>query len=275
MEPKAESTEKFKGTEPMENTKQHEGRIIQSVERAIQIVLLFLHEGGELGIKDFAERMNLPKSTIHSLVNTLAAYKFLEQDPENSKYHLGSTLFRLGLQYTNDIGLISSIDAYLERLSYKFNVHVNICMLMGSQVVVSYNKTPDNPLVKYPETGVLVPIHSTANGKILLAFADEETREQILAEYIFDSHTPHTITSREKFLGELEKVKEEGIAFSIEESVEGISAMAAPVYNRHGEVVASFGLSAENEFFSDHRNEILLEMKNTVKLISKQMGHRI
>ncbi len=73
----------------MTKNKKTEGRIIQSVERSIKAMLLFLEDDSELGIKDFSRQLDLPKPTIYSIVNTLTAYNVLEQNPDNSKYHLG------------------------------------------------------------------------------------------------------------------------------------------------------------------------------------------
>nr|HPO47215.1 helix-turn-helix domain-containing protein [Spirochaetota bacterium] len=72
-------------------------RLIQSIKRASDILGIFIQEKRTMGITDFAARLNLPKTTISSIVQTLEALKFLEKDHITSKYRLGPALFQLGM----------------------------------------------------------------------------------------------------------------------------------------------------------------------------------
>lgn len=69
--------------------KQTEGQTIPSVERAIKALLLYQEDNSELGIKDFAERLDLPKPILYRIVNILTAKGFLEQNPGNARYRPG------------------------------------------------------------------------------------------------------------------------------------------------------------------------------------------
>ncbi len=84
---------------------------------------------------------------------------------------------------------------------------------MGRQVVVVYKADPDQVVISYPDVGAVVPVHNTANGKVLLAFAEQDVREKILEDYTFLKSTPYTITDKDKFIGILDQVREEGIGF--------------------------------------------------------------
>lgn len=253
--------------------KKSQGRTIQSVERSIKALLLFFEDDQELGIKDFARKLDLPKPTIYSLVNTMTQYQLLEQNPENSKYRLGPVLFRLGLQYARQSDVLSTVGVWTERLCYKFSQSVNVCMLMSGQVVVVYKADPDQVVISYPDAGTVVPVHNTANGKILLAYADPNVRDAILSDYDFFKSTPHTITDRAKFEKELERVEKEGISFNRQEGVSGIHAMAGPIFNHTGQVVASFAISGNPDYFKTNESRLVGEVKKTAKSISKQLGY--
>ncbi|MCG8636860.1 MAG: IclR family transcriptional regulator [Desulfobacterales bacterium] len=253
--------------------KKSEGRIIQSVERSINALLLFLEDYQELGIKDFSRMLGLPKPTIYSLVNTMTKHQLLEQNPENSKYRLGPVLLRLGLQYARQSDVLSTVSVWTERLCYKFGKSVNVCMLVGGQVVVVYKADPDQVVISYPDVGAVVPIHNTANGKILMAYADPEERDGILEDYSFIKSTEFTISDKDAFYRELEQVREEGISFNRQEGVSGIIAISGPIFNHRGQVIASFAISGKVGYFEENEGRLVGEVKKTAQAMSRQLGY--
>lgn len=256
----------------MRDRKNSDGRIIQSVERSIRALLLFLEHEGELGIKDFAEKLDLPKPTIHSIVNTLAVHQLLEQNPENSKYHLGPVLFRLGLQYIRQRDLLSTLTVWMERLSFKYRKTVNVCMLVGGKMVVVYKIDPEDAIIDYPNVGAAVSVHNTANGKVLLAFADPDVKERVLRDYPFEKATVHTITDRAAFEQDLAEVRNTGVGFNRQEGIMGVSAIAGPITNHNGQVIASFAISGDADFISENERQLVFDVKKTATAVSRQIG---
>ena len=249
------------------------GRIIQSVDRAARAMLLFLQEEPELGIKDFARLLDLPKPTVHSLVNTLAHHEILVQNPDNSKYRLGPALLRLGLKYVKQSDFLSTINVWMERLCYRFRKPVNTCMIVGKQAIVVYKVTPDEEVTAFPDVGAVVPLHNTANGKILAAYSSPETLAALLDDYPFTGVTDATITSRKAFDKELETVLETGLAFNREEGLPGITGISAPIYNHTRQVIASFGISGDTDWFRSNEKIIVSEIKKTAMSVSRQLGY--
>ncbi|MDD9302180.1 MAG: IclR family transcriptional regulator [Desulfobacter sp.] len=249
------------------------GRIIQSVDRSARALLLFFEDVQELGIKDFARLLGLPKPTIYSLVNTLAHHQMLEQNPETFKYRLGPAFFRLGIQYARQSDVLSTVSVWTERLCYKFSKSVTVCMLMAEKAVVVYKADPDPVVISYPDVGAVVPFHNTANGKILLAFADPGVREEILNDYAFVSPTEFTIKDKAEFIRELDQVRQEGISFNRQEEKTGLSAVGGPIYNHRKEVVASFSILGKTDYFETHQDRIHGEVKKTAQSISRQLGY--
>ncbi len=250
-----------------------EGRIIQSVERAIKALLLFLDNDKELAIKEFAELLELPKPTIHSIVNTLTVHQILEQNPDNRKYHLGPVLFRLGLQYIRQQDLLSTLVVWMERLCYKYKKSVNVCMLVSGKMVVIYKVDPEEAILGYPHVGATVSVHNTANGKVLMAFAKPRLKEKILSGYSYHKTTEHTITDRKGYERQLKTVRETGIGFSREEGIVGVSAISGPIYNHNGLVIASFAISGDSGWFAENQNQVVGDVKLTAKSVSKQLGY--
>jgi len=249
-----------------------EGRIIQSVDRAVKILLQFLEKERELALKDIAAGIDLPKPTVHSIVNTLVQNNLLEQNHENAKYRLGSVVFRLGIQYIRNKDFLSTVSVWAERLCYRFNLSVNVSMLIGNQAVVIYRVDPDHVIMTLPQVGSVMPIHCTCNGKILLAYTDRETRDTILKDYPFTKTTEKTITNREDFEKELEKIRANGIGFNNEEGILGIRAIGGPIFDHKGKILAAIGTTGYATFFNENEIKIINEVKLTCSSISRQLG---
>jgi len=257
-------TSKNKPTEP---------RLIQSIQRASNILDLFIGRKDAMGISDLAAELKLPKTTIQGIVTTLQELRFLEKDRHSAKYRLGTKLFQLGMSYATNLDILTLARVWTERLCFKYGEPVNVGMLVGTQVVIIFRAEPDNRFMTFPQTGSLIPAHTAGIGKILFAFMKEKKRESILANYQFEKLTDNSIDSLEKFREELTQVREDGIAFDNEENFIGLKGIAAPVYNYTGQVIAAFALSGNAQHIDSIRDEMISEVRETGKQISEQLGY--
>ena len=89
--------------------------------------------------------------------------------------------------------------------------------------------------------GQHIPLHATSNGKVLLSGLDEAGLDAALGKLA--TYTPHTITGSAEFREELARVREQGYAVAVDELEIGLTAVAAPIRNAHGDVVASMSVS--------------------------------
>jgi DNA-binding IclR family transcriptional regulator len=113
----------------------------------------------------------------------------------------------------------------------------------------------------YSQVGKRVPAHSTSLGKAIMAHLSEEKVREILEEKGMEKNTENTITSIDKFLAHLKKVKKQGYAVDDEEQEEDIRCIAGPIFNHRGEVVAAFSISAPITRMTESR------MKELAKLV--------
>ena len=248
-------------------------KLIQSIQRAADILELFLDEDNVLGISDFAERLNLPKTTIQGIVRTLASLNYLEKDLHSAKYRLGPILLHLGFKYAKNMDLISESMVWIERLSFRFRMTVNVCIRVGNKVLVLYCVEPKERFSTFFNTGAPIDIHTTASGKVLYAFMEKKLRDRALASYEFRQFSPNTITNKEDFITELEKVKREGYACSVEEGMTPTTSIGAPIFNNTGKVLAAFAMIGKPEEIERVFDEILHEIKKTSIEISKRLGY--
>ena len=259
-----------------ENTprKKTDLRLIQSIQRAAKILELFLDEKNPIGITDFAQKMDLPKTTIQGIVTTLVELRFLERDQLTSKYRLGAKLFQLGMTYATNMDLISLARVWMERVCFQFREPVNLGILVGKKVLILYRVEPEKRFMTFPQSGSVVPAHTTCIGKVLFAYMREDKREEIFKDYVFDKLTENSISNLDDFRKELETVRQTGLAFDNEENFIGLMGVGGPVFNYTGQVIAAFAITGDAEHIKKIKEEIINEVRFTSREVSSQLGYK-
>ncbi|UOF92450.1 IclR family transcriptional regulator [Fodinisporobacter ferrooxydans] len=247
--------------------------IIQAVDRALQILDLFDEYETELKITDISERMQLHKSTIHSLLKTLQVRGYIEQNPENGKYKLGLKLFERGNLVINGLDLRTTARKHLMELSFKTGQTVHLVILDGKEGVYIDKVEGSSGIIAYSRIGRRVPIHSSAVGKALVAFSPAADIERILDGYVFGKRTENTILNREDFLRELEQVRRQEYAIDDQENEPGVRCVAVPIRNYSGQAVAAISISTPISGLDDEQfDQLLALLQETAQQISRQMG---
>lgn len=249
-------------------------KLIQSVQRAMGILELFLEGDSPLGITDFAKRLGLPKATVAGLAATLESRGYLEQESAGGKYRLGPTLLNLGVHYSVNMDIVRLGRAWIERLCFQFMATVNVGLLIGDQIVLIMRAEPKKGYMVFPQAGSIIPIHSSCIGKAILAYLEPERRDELLAHCEFERFTPRTISNRKAFLSDIRTVRESGLSFEDEESIGGLSGIGGPIFNQRGEVVASFALNGSPAFIAGRGREIGEAVRLTSRQVSAQLGYR-
>lgn len=247
-------------------------RLIQSIKRASDILALFIDEKKSLGITEFSKRLGLAKTTIASIVATLEAIGYLEKDPFTSKYRLGPQLFQLGMKCATNMDLVTIGRAWMERLCFQFMEPVNLGMLVGDKVTIVMRIEPENRYMVFPQAGSVIPMHSTCIGKMLIAHMDSAKRDLLLADHRFEKLTPNTITTRKRFLKELELVRTSGVSFDNQESINGLAGIGGPIFNHTGVIIAAFAITGNPDNIAKRRKDIIEAVKFTSQQVSIQLG---
>ena len=239
-------------------------RLIQSIKRASDILALFIDEKKPWGITDFSRKLGLPKTTIASIVGTLLGIGYLEKDPFTGKYRLGPQIFQLGMKFATNTDLVTIARAWMERLCFQFMEPVNVGMLVGDKVMIVMRIEPENRYMVFPQAGSVIPFHTTCIGKVLMAYMETARCDSILSDYQYDRLTANTITTRDGFLKEIDKVRETGVGFDNQESIDGLAGIGGPIFNHSGMVIAAFAITGNAENISNKRERIIEAVKFTL-----------
>ena len=214
-----------------------EGVTVQSVARALEILECF-NDAAELGISEIAERMDLSKSTIYGLVNTLTSFGYLEQG-ENKKYRLGIKLFELGNVVQARMDVRQEARPWCQLLADKYRTTVHLAAYSEGDIIYIDKVDNTNAVVVYSRIGKRAPMYCTGVGKALRAYLPESYVEKYIYSRPMKPMTEHTIITREALEAELRKIREKGYAVDDEEIEPGLHCIAAPIFDhRHKPVMA-------------------------------------
>ena len=200
---------------------------VQVVHRAAAILRALRDETHGLTLSQIADRVGLARSTVYRLVTALEQERFIVAASTSRGFRLGPGLASLTMAATRD--LTALVHPYVAELSQELNETVDLAVLEQNHVlIVDRVVAASRTLLVQSSVGALLPAHTTAPGKALLAALPDEEVDQMLPAKL-ERLTPATIASRAKLLQELERVRETGIAFARSEHTPGIDAVAVAV----------------------------------------------
>ena len=214
---------------------------MRSVSRAVRALELIAQEG-ELGVTDLGRRLGVHKATASRLAATLAAGGLIERDPATDRYRLGFGLIRLVGAAMAGIDLVRTAHPVLEELADRTHETVNIGVLSGDGVVYVDQVSSAHLVATTNWVGRRTPLHSSSSGKVFLAHMPEPVSQQILGGPL-EAVTPRTVTDPERLRRQLKEIRVRGYATIQDELEEGLNAVAAPVRQSNGEVVAALSVS--------------------------------
>ncbi|HEY8529984.1 MAG TPA: IclR family transcriptional regulator [Paenibacillaceae bacterium] len=214
-----------------------EKRTVRAVERALDILLCFRH-GREWGLTELSQRVGLHKSTAHRLLATLEDKGFVVRDEATEKYRLGLSLLELSANLTLPDDLSTVLLGEMEKLRDRLGETISLYVRDGNERVRIQAVQSTQAIRRVAPVGARMPLFVGASSKVLLAYAEPEVREAVLN----DPAWPASL-DREAFVRQLEEIAKAGYATSIEEREPGAAAVAAPIFNRSGRLVAALAVS--------------------------------
>jgi DNA-binding IclR family transcriptional regulator len=215
---------------------------IQSVQRAVAILEAVAESPEDLGVSELGRRLGVHKATASRLLSTLAERDLVERNPATDRYRLGFGLIRLAAVAGGRLDLVREARSVLERLAEQTGETVNLAALEGDEVIHLDQISAPRPIVTVNWVGRRTPLHCTSNGKVLLAHLPDPERRRLLARPL-ERLTTRTIVDRRDLERELEEVRGRGYAWTKEELEVGLNAVAAPVHDATGRVVAAVSVS--------------------------------
>ncbi len=246
---------------------------LSSVANSIRLLGSFSGDENELGITALAGRLRLAKSTVHRLATTLTAARFLEQNAETGKYRLGLALFELGALVRRRMDVANEARPKLRELLEKTGETVQLGIVDHLSVLYVYEMESRRAIRMAAAVGGRAPLHCTAVGKVLLAAQRQDFVRQVM-EAGLTAYTPKTLIKREAVLAMLAEVRLRDYATDDEESETGLRAIASPVRNHTGAVIAAVGVAAPVQRMSKKEMQVCVpSVIEAAAAVSARLGY--
>ncbi|MBD3860049.1 IclR family transcriptional regulator [Bacillus sp. 28A-2] len=249
----------------MADKKSKEESGLRTVQRALDILYCFSEERQELTLTDISKEMNLAMSTTTRLLKALEMNHFVEKNQDTLKYRLGQRLYLLGYIAGKSIKLRELAKPLMYSLRDETRETVNLYVLDHTNRVCIEQAEGLQSIRHLVKVGEKLPLYAGAGGKVLLAFQSKEFQQKV-----FTSEAEHM--TREDWQKECAHILETHTACSIDEREVGSAAVAAPIFNIHGEVRACLSISGPTHRFTD---EVIPQLQQKVKEHAKQLSEQL
>lgn len=232
-------------------------RIIKSDETLISVIEA-LKEGDKTGVSEIADALNIANSTAHGHLATLLEYGLVRKT--GSEYRLGLQFLDYGEAARRGHPLYESTADTVESLAKETQEKVWCIVEEDGRAVYLNGASGDRSVKTHAREGQHTDLHHLAAGKAILSSLSEERVEEIIAKHGLEPKTEHTITDEAELFDELERVRERGAAYNIDESVIGLHAVGVSIHDAAGDVLGAISVSAPANRMSEERmSEALAE----------------
>lgn len=251
--------------------------LIQSIDRAIGILELFKNHK-HLDLTEITELIGLPKSTIHTIINTLVEKQLLRKDENTKQYQIGYSILELGLKQLAELDIYKQAALPLKKLSNTIKKTSSLGIWNDNSILIVLRLDPD---IGYAHGFSSVPpirrkpAYCTSIGKVILSFMQKEAVEAYLDEVELLPFTKNTITNRDKLIEELVRIKDRGFAIDNKEYVSYMMSISAPIHGALGKIDGGISIySDSNDYDENSLNEFIDPLIRAAYEISISMGYQ-
>jgi IclR family transcriptional regulator, acetate operon repressor len=241
---------------------------LRAVDRVCDILDILANAGVGVSLTEVAERSSLPKSSAFRYLSALEARRYVARDSETNAYRLGLA-FRP--QNTRLIErLVDVAQPALDKLRDQIGETTNLGLLDGTRIVHVVVAESPHMMRLAARVGEHGYVHSTALGKAVCASLSEDSVRSILAASGMPRFTGSTITEPDRFLAELEVVRQQGFGLDDEENQASGRCVAVAIENL--EIPAGVSISAPADRLShDEVAGVVRHLRKAAKSIARQM----
>jgi IclR family transcriptional regulator, acetate operon repressor len=245
---------------------------VQSVDRAVTILEL-LARRGEAGVTEIAAELGVHKSTAFRLFAALEVRGLVEQPGERGKYRLGMGLVRLAGAVTMRMDLSQQSRPVAEALAVEVAETINVAILEIDAAVNIDQVLGPSAVTTHNWVGQRTPLHATSSGKVLLAYLPEAALAARLAAPL-ERYTQNTVTDPRKLRKQLDAVRKDRFACTVEELETGLNAVAAPLFSDTGQVVGAISASGPSYRLTEARlREVAAAVRAAAEAVSGRLGY--
>jgi len=215
-----------------------------------------------------AEVAGLSRAMARRILRTLTTLGYVEQS--GRQFTLSSRILKLGYAYLATQNWIEQVAAPMRQLSEQFHESCSLAILQGTEIVY-VARIPASRIISVAlAVGTRLPAFHTALGRIQLGYLDDAELWRRLWSLHIEAYTPSTITDIQALFDRVREDHVQQFAIVDEELERGLRAIAVPILDRSGQVVAALNLSTHSTRTT--RNEMRERFLPNLRAIAKQIS---
>jgi IclR family KDG regulon transcriptional repressor len=247
-------------------------RAILSLQKGLDILCCFNSDDEALSAQTISKRLNIPLSTTYRYLETLEERGFLTKVNDSKNYRLGPTAFQLGNILAIQLRLVNTALPHMKSLALLSGETVFLSIISGWRTLVLETVETRTRIKLSVDRGAILPLYAGAPSKILLAYQKESFIDSLFQKVVLTKYTENTPTDPLAIWEALRTIREQGFAFSYQEVDLGACAIAAPIRDGKGNVIACIAAAGPRERFSEENKPRLIQMvKDTACRISHDL----
>jgi IclR family transcriptional regulator, KDG regulon repressor len=250
------------------------GSGVQAVVFALDILEYIAQHQGSVGVTELARAFETTKSRMHRHLQTLMTAGYLVRDPQTERYRVSARLVALGQAVSEGFEFARAARDVTRELRDKLG-HAVVLSQTEDEGVRIVSLMPSKSSVEIAvKPGSVLAFHASAQGKISLAFGDPLLSERVVTGDL-PMHTAYTIGDPGRLKAEIDLARKRGWAAAPNESVIGLNALAAPVFDALGHYAGAIAIVDSIQFISENPSVAQVrELTETAAQISRNLGYR-
>ncbi|MEY4561833.1 MAG: hypothetical protein RLZZ618_1110 [Pseudomonadota bacterium] len=244
---------------------------VPAATRAMALLDLLAQTREAMNVTRLASRLELPKSSVHSLCNTLAARGYLRRQAEGA-YFIGPAVMNLAHAFVAQTSAVQEFSSLWRELGAPPEDTVILSLLDGNEVVYVAARHGDRPLGLSFAMGMRLPAHLAASGKAMLAYRDEAAVRVLYPTGQLPAYRGVPAQSLASLSEEFALIRERGWSVDDEGIREGVFCFGAPVFDESGLPAAGIGVCVNKAIL---KPELEQHNRDLVSRIGAQLTQRL
>lgn len=247
---------------------------VKSVKLAFRVLEGVSAAGANVGVSELADALKTTKGTVFRHLQTLMDLGYVSQDAQTARYSLGMRAQLLS-QGAGRVDIMVTAEAEAKALRDEVGETCVVSLITAKSVVVATTALARAAIEIGVRPGSELSLHSTAQGKIALAFSRHPLLKRALANGL-ERYSETTICDVAALSEEIDRIRRQGFALAPEESARGISAVAAPIFDSHGDGVATIAIVGLAQSIKHPPNpQHVAALLSAAERISRNLGFRV
>jgi DNA-binding IclR family transcriptional regulator len=214
---------------------------MDAINKAFEIFELFLHSDNDLSINDVSNHTKITYPTAHRITSKLVKRGYILQPQKRGKYSVHpAKLAEFISVIRKKLNIRAIASPYLHDLSNTVNEAV-LLAVRGGLFAINI-EVVNRSLINYTPNSSIINLYCTGAGKVFLAYMPEKELSSYLNGLVLSPKTHRSISTKEQLIKEIDRVRQNGVAFDDEENELGLRSVAAPVRDWEGKVIAAISI---------------------------------